>query len=373
VWTGLLTGLFIFVICLTGAVAVFRAEIDRALTPAKVVAPGPARASLDDLLAAARREFPGGEVTYINFPAAEHEAYSVWVERAGESHEVFADPYTGRVTGSRTGENFANVLRQLHVRFYYFGWQGRVVVGFFGLTLLVSTLTGLLIYARFIKGMRWWRVRRGRGPQVSSSDWHKLVGILSLAFNLVIAVTGAVLGLENLARYAPEVGKKLHPQPRREVLDNPPATLEGMIPAGEAVARARAALEGFEPTYVEMPVAGSSHFLVYGNDHNRLTNAGASFVVVDTRTGAVLDAHSARRAEPVTRAYNLMEPLHFGDFAGVPVKILYLLFGLTASFLSVTGYVVWALKALKRRRARRRSRAAPPAPARPAWQARAAD
>ena len=93
-----------------------------------------------------------------------------------------------------------------------------LLVGFFGLTLLLSTLTGLLIYARFIKGVKWWRVRRGRGPQVSSSDWHKLIGILSLAFNLVIAVTGAVLGLENLARYAPEVGEKLHPQPRREVL-----------------------------------------------------------------------------------------------------------------------------------------------------------
>src|SRR5207249_11033363 len=119
--------------------------------------------------------------------------------------------------GTRRGENFANVLRQLHLRFYFFGFWGRVVVGAFGVILLISTITGLLIYWRFMRGvfaqgLRFWQIRKG--PQLSTSDLHKLVGIGALVFNLVIAFTGAFLGLENLARYAPGVQQALQPRPR---------------------------------------------------------------------------------------------------------------------------------------------------------------
>src|SRR5690606_23541611 len=127
-------------------------------------------------------------------------------------NQLMVDPYTAEVLGTRDySASFVFVLRQLHLRFFAFGWQGRVVVGAFGLVLLVSIVAGLLIYGRFIRALpRWWSIRRGRGLQIAASDLHKLVGIVALAFNIVIASTGAVLGLENLARYSPRVSHALH-------------------------------------------------------------------------------------------------------------------------------------------------------------------
>ena len=44
-----------------------------------------------------------------------------------------------------------------------------------------------------------------------------------------------------------------------------------------------------------------------------------------------------------------MDPLHFGYWGGVASKALYLVFGLTTAFLSITGFVVWYMKTRKRR------------------------
>jgi len=351
-WAGLLTGLFIFVITISGAIAVFKEEIDLLLTPARRVEPASTPpASLDDILPAVQRAYTGARIESVNLPRNPHTAYSIFLDDGKQRTEVFVNPYSGALTGARTGETVANVIRQLHVRFYYFGAWGRVVVGVFGLALLVSTLTGVLIYGRFMKGvfaqgLRFWQIRTGRGLQVSASDWHKLIGILALAFNLVIAFTGAVLGLENLARYAPSVSRALHPQPDQR---HPPAATDRMVPLAQALRRARRALPGFEPTRLILPRADKNHFVIYGDNSGRFAREGASFVVIETSGGAVLQTHNSAGARAVTYTYNLVEPLHFGNFAGVPLKLIYLSFGLASSFLSVTGFIIWLRK---RRRAR---------------------
>ena len=45
-----------------------------------------------------------------------------------------------------------------------------------------------------------------------------------------------------------------------------------------------------------------------------------------------------------------MEPLHFGDFAGMWLKVAYCLLGATSGFLAISGFVLWMLKRRHRRR-----------------------
>ncbi len=350
-WTALVTGVFVFVLSLTGAVAVFRDEIDRLLTPARVVAPptpGAARAPLARALDAVRARHPGATLASLEIARDPTAALVVHVEEGRVRHEVFVDPYTARVTGARTGETVANVVRQAHVRFYFFGWQGRVAVGLFGVALLVSSVTGLLIYAPFMKGLAFGTIRRHR-LQLATADWHKLVGVLTLAFNVVIAVTGAVLGLENLQRYSPAAREALHPGPPAAVRASRPTSLAGAVPADTALARARAALPGVTFTRVELPAVGKGHYRLSGDHGTRWSQQDASEAVVETHTGRVLWTHDARAARPVTRAYNLSEPLHFGTFGGLPVRVLYALLGVASGALSITGYALWALKRRRRR------------------------
>jgi uncharacterized iron-regulated membrane protein len=42
-------------------------------------------------------------------------------------------------------------------------------------------------------------------------------------------------------------------------------------------------------------------------------------------------------------------PLHFGDWGGIPIKILYCFFGLAPAILSITGFIIWQKRNSKRK------------------------
>lgn len=357
-WTGLIVGLFLLIINLSGAIAVFKNDLDRLLTPAKVVRPGTAKASLDTVLENAKRAHAGTRIIGIVMPDHPDAAYVIdAVSEKRQRIEIFADPYTGSITGSRQGEHFANVLRQLHLRFYFFGFWGRVVVGVLGVVFLVSTITGLLIYWRFMRGvfsrgMHFWQIRKGF--QLSTSDWHKLVGIGAVVFNLILAFTGAFLGLENLTRYTPRVQEALQPRPRTLVRTN--AIRKSGAPrfkAGvdQSIRAAESAVPGFHANTINFP--GGDYTLIYGKRSGSFARDRASFVVVNA-AGEVVESFDQSRGTTTSRLYNLIEPLHYGSFGGsgwggTLVRSLYLALGLGSAFLSITGFLLWWLKWRKRR------------------------
>jgi uncharacterized iron-regulated membrane protein len=356
-WTGLLTGIVILFLSLTGTGLVFITEIDRALHSSFMTSNGSGpMIEPDSAVKSVKLAFPKANVSSLELPENEHAVYMAMTNRmkfSGETfNEVAVDPHSGVVLGKRDhSKSLAFILRQMHLRFFYFGWKGRVVVGFFGVLLLLSTITGLFIYSRFIKALpKWYSIRRERGFQISTSDWHKLIGITALAFNIVISFTGMVLGLENLARYSRPVSQAIHPTPPKGSVPKPPGQ-EPLVSAATAVAAARAAIPGFQPTQVNLATK-KRHYMVLGNIEGRKRMEGASEVGVNAVTGKPYFVSNAQTARLVTRAYYWMDPLHFGYWGGVFSQILYVFLGLTTGFLSVTGFIVWYMKVRRKPRAR---------------------
>lgn len=349
-WTGLFAAVFLFIVNFSGAIAVFKEEIDRLVTPAKVVRSASTKVSLDTVIGNVLGAFPGVQISRITLPRRPDAAVEILAVHQGIRTDIFADPYTGGVTGSRSGENLANVIRQTHLRFFFFGFWGRVVVGFFGFVMVVSVITGVLIYGRFMRGifsqgLRFWSIRKGL--QLATSDLHKLVGVVALAFNFLIGVTGAVLGFENLTRYTPGLRQSMHPRPL--VKANPAERAAGMtkVSYDAALRTASAALDGFEPSYIVTPVDATSTLVVYGNLRNDFARDGASFVAVNADGTQKVEIQSETRSTRVGWFYNFVEPLHYGYFGGVGLKIGYLLFGFTGAFLSLTGFLLWWYKERK--------------------------
>lgn len=355
-WTGILGGAFLLVILATGTVAVFKHEIDWLVTPALRVEPQAEKKTLEEMLSSVKTANPNAKINNISISDAANTAYIFSLGDDEESRKVvFVNQYTAEVAGERQGETLANVIRQTHVRFYAFGANGRIVVGFFGLILLLSSVTGLIIYFPFMKvvfkkGLHFWQLREGF--RAASSDLHKLIGIVTLVFNLILGATGAVIGLENLAKYYKPLQTAIHPSANKELK---PESLTNQISIDNAVESAKQNLQGFTPTNITLPQAGKNHFVLYGNVAGRFERKGASFLVVDTASGAVLQTHNAARVQTGVWLYNLNEPLHFGDFAGLWLKIIYFLFGLAGTGLTVTGFVLLYLRKRKPKKARQKA------------------
>ena len=69
--------------------------------------------------------------------------------------------------------------------------------------------------------------------------------------------------------------------------------------------------------------------------------ASTTRVTLDGATGRVRQVLDPRRAGLLKQIDALMEPLHFGDFGGLPLKWLYFFLGLTPAFLSLSGTLIW--------------------------------
>ena len=99
-WTGIGLGAYVFVICLTGSVLVYRNELYIAFSPQPVVVDG-AGASLgeDALERAARQAWPGHEVQEVRPGETPNHAVRITLSRDGDRIRRLFDPFTGEDLG----------------------------------------------------------------------------------------------------------------------------------------------------------------------------------------------------------------------------------------------------------------------------------
>jgi uncharacterized iron-regulated membrane protein len=356
-WVGLLSGLFLVVICVTGSVAVFRPEIERAVDyrglDFTVVPNGNPKISAGRAAATAQAAYPASTPQQVRFPAppgstqVHGDAYLVTLTQGrGKNVQVLVDPYRDAVIRQhKPVRGWGDWLRQLHVRFLYGSFWGRYIVGFFGLTMVFSTISGLMIFARF-NGNSWWpkRVRWGRGTRIVSADLHKLVGLGSVAFNIVFGLSGAVLGLEGI--YHKFIAEKPAVVRRASVARLPDGGIDGFIE------KARALVPDAQPSAILLNHARAGIVRVdLWPTTRHLVREASSYVTFDAKTAQPLEVYDATNVAAGVRLYYAMEPLHFGRLGGAMwVKLLWGLMGLTGGFLSITGFAIYVLRKCKPRR-----------------------
>jgi uncharacterized iron-regulated membrane protein len=365
-WLGIVNGLFLLTIAWTGSLAVFKDEIDWLLTPAvRADANQPAR-PLDEIVAAVQTRYPDRRVA-VHAPYGPHWSYTAFVYGDGSTRFLYIDPATATVAQDDEMRgytwNAGYFVRQLHIRMLMGLW-GRVLVGIFGVVLVLSVVTSLWIYRDWLRSLV--RVRRDAGRRIFHMDLHKAVGLWSLAFNLMFGITGAVLGIENVYNQILRASARTNspvsgPAPATAASTAPHVRLSRPSSLSETIAELTTADRSFTPTVFELTPAsapGKGTLIVRGDHPGALIAKDTSSYSIDLATGAIADAVDARRVGWWTYLYNVLDPLHFGYLGegagaaiGYVVKVIWALTGLAPGVLSITGGYMWWLR-------RQRSRAA---------------
>ena len=195
-FAGLLTLPFVLILCITGAIYLFKDEInDRAYPGLRFVtpeaqAPQPASA----LIAAAHAAQPGTVKTYLPAAAPGRSAEVRIATPEGAKASVFVNPWTAEVLGQQgdggaAGSPAMLLVRKLH-SLKYFGWVAeRIIEGVAGWMILLSA-SGLYLW--WPRGQRGGvvTVRGTPGRRVFWRDLHAVTGLCTGFFNLFLAVTG---------------------------------------------------------------------------------------------------------------------------------------------------------------------------------------
>lgn len=343
---GIVLGAALFVVCLSGTVALFVDEATPWSSPGLRVDGGTGAAGLDSQLSALRETFAAGPVAIVIAELdVEGGLTRISWRRPGDAHNriVRIDPSTGAALG---GEHAAwpAFLTDLHTDLLLPKPWGRYVVGLSGLVMLLSAATGILVHRKPLRQA--FTCRRGRSHLLRYTDWHKLMGLWGLPFHLMIAYTGALLGLAGIlivltggAAFDGDVAAAN----KAFQGETPPRAGEAAAPPrlDPLIADARARYPGRDPARVIVHHYGDAAATVKVDldDPGRLSQADTR-VVYDATTGAF------RRALPVEasvgrRTYAAITPLHYASYGGLALKLVYAVLGLGATLLSASGTLIW--------------------------------
>ncbi|RZI97324.1 MAG: PepSY domain-containing protein, partial [Rubrivivax sp.] len=332
-WSSLVCTAFMLLLCLTGLPLIFVHEIAH-LTGKAVELPQPqaqaSLATLDAVVAAGRARHPGRVVQYVSpdeedarlwyvtltpTPDPTDDYRSVAVD--GRSATVLAEP--------RFDEGFMYWMFKLHVDLFA-GLPGKLFLGFMGLLLVIAIVSGVVLYAPFMRKLDFGTVRQQSGPRTRWLDLHNLLGIVTLVWALVVGATGVINTWADLlikywqydqlsALLEPYKGQPVVPEAER-------------APLQRALSAAQAHLPEKTLTFIAFPGTAFSsphHVTFFMKGNTPLTSKLLQPVLVDARSAEVT---VAPELPWYITALLVSQPLHFGDYGGMPMKIIWTLLDL---------------------------------------------
>ena len=338
-WLGFIAGLGLFVIGLTGSALVFRDEID-GLVAARImrVTPTPqGRLSWDQLLAGAQRAWPQYEVTGFGPRRDARLADLVYVKQRGsnEFRGGTIDPYTGLALCNPMTANgtVTGVLLELHYT-WFADHIGILITGIFAVMLCLLGLSGLWLYRGFWRSF--FTLRWGRSARIFFSDLHKMLGISSVAFNLILGFTGAYWNLTHIA-----ADGLAHHDAEEDKSSG--SYFSDRISLETLVSAAATNLPGFQTQWISFPGKSGEPVTLWGKipSRNPFTDDYSSSVAFDALTGELKQVEDIRKAGLWTKITTSFRPLHYGTFGGLPIKILWSLGGLMPGTLAISGFMIW--------------------------------
>ncbi|MBY0419166.1 MAG: PepSY domain-containing protein, partial [Pararheinheimera sp.] len=219
--------------------------------------------------------------------------------------------------------------RNIHM-YLSLGSTGKIVVTSLSFLLLIILVSSFYVYRQ------WWRkgFQLPSGAKVSSrtfwSDWHKWTGIWCWGFILLIFLTGLWYFTEHfLLKF------KVDHYPKAPKLEQ--AVTHKALSLTELMQAAQQARPELDIRALNYPQSDKAPVVVTGQDDTLLVRDRANRIYLHPVTADVLKIQKGGELKPVAYISDMADPLHFGNFAGLGVKLLYFVFGLGFTFLVAGG------------------------------------
>jgi uncharacterized iron-regulated membrane protein len=334
---------FFLMLCVTGLPLIFHHEIEEALgheAPLPDVPAGTVTPPIDEIVTKALSARPGEVVRTLFFQEDRPVVIVYTAEKlsSGKNHSQFYDLRTGALVPPPPAEEgtFMWFMYELHTDLFL-GNNGMFFLGAMGVLMLAAIVSGIVVYAPFMRRIDFGTVRTDMSRRLKWLDLHNFLGIATVAWLLVVTFTGVFNTLDPLLAIQFRDGQlKDMTAPYKGA---PPLQRLGSVDV--AVATALKASPGMEVSSVEFPgtfFGTPHHYNVFMRGATPVSKRLIKPTLVDAQTGALTDT----RDMPLhIRALFLSRPLHFGDYGGLAMKIVWAVFDLVAIFVLISGLYLW--------------------------------
>ena len=346
-WTSLICTLFLLMLCITGLPLIFHDEIDdffKSEASARELPADTPQAPLSKLIDAAKARYPQRFVQVLNWDDDRANVINVFLSTTPEAPpgqrflKLSFDSRTAELIGEDAQQGgVMHAIRVIH-RDMFLGLPGELFLGVMGLLFVVAIVSGVVLYAPFMRRLEFGAVRRGGVLRVKWLDMHNLIGAVTLVWATAVGVTGVIntISLPLFTAWRAQV----MPELIAPHLGKPP--LAKLADIDDAVSTARRALDGNIPASVVLPTEARfgtpRHFLVWTKGSTPITSRLFTPALIDAETGKLV---TARGLPWYLRALQVSRPLHFGDYGGLPLKIIWALLDIAAIVVLGSGVYLW--------------------------------
>jgi len=334
---GLVSGLFILLMSLSGAALVFHEDIDTMQQPEFNVKDYN-NLTIDSAYNNLRQRFPYAQINSCRLPLNKEtvfifSVYDPSYKKGKKAMEIFLHPQTGGYLGTRGGSddmkhNFMSWLSKFHNSFHL-GKTGEWLLGFFALVFLLCIITGLILFRKSILA-----VLLFRKFVYKRNNLHQLIGVYALIFNLMIAVTGFWM-----QRYV--FKKEFYAVDNYTPVLKPSAVFPFKFDS--AFSEVKKQYPDFTGSVIYFAQGSKSKTAVYGSRSSNAFIHSKKFadVIFLDSAGSVSKTRFINEISSADRYDIINSQLHMGKFGGTGIKIIYFLFGLAGGLLSITGFLLW--------------------------------
>jgi uncharacterized iron-regulated membrane protein len=344
-WTSLICTLFLLMLAATGLPLIFHHEIDHLLgnTPEfKTMPADTPHLDLQQLVVAAEAHRPGEAMQYFGWDDDEPNGVTAIMAATAStepnsSHTFMLDARTGEAFEKPAANGgFTMVMLRLHTDMYAGPW-GMLFLGAMGVLFVVAIVSGVVLYAPFMRRLKFATVRQNKSTRVRWLDLHNLIGVVTLTWALVVGLTGVVNACADLVIAAwrnDSLAAMIAPY-----RDAPP--LLHRAPATRLLDIAEAAVPGMAADFIAFPgtrFSSEHHYAVFMKGATQLTSHLLTPVLIDAS-----DLHVTAIVDRpwYMNALGMSQPLHFGDYGGLPMKILWGLLDVLTIIVLGSGLYLW--------------------------------
>lgn len=369
-WTGILSGMALFIAFYAGALTVFKEPLQRWASPPAAQQPVP----LDQVQVLITRTLAADPSVARDFSIHLHDTPDLsgrmtWQVRqsAADDHDEAAlrhftaslDAHGAAVTHERQPSPLAFFIDVLHrvVGLPVDSDPNRWLMGVVASLYAVALVSGVVVLLpSLVKDF--FALRIGKNLKRMWLDAHNVVGIVSLPFHIVMALTAVVFAfhdqiyeVQDPLVHEGQWSTAFARSPKQPAVGpvRDPATL---LTPRQLVAVVRELAPGFEPSslqYLQVTTPRAA-VRVWGKDPVAVSpRARGGFVALDPYSGKVLNRDFQPGAQSTANLWiSSFFALHMAAFGGTVVQWLYFLLGLAGAWLFYTGNLLWVETRRKR-------------------------
>lgn len=337
-WLGLISGLVVFIVAVTGSIYCFEEEI-RSVTNKnllEVAQEDRPQKNISEIILIAQEAFPKPSIKNIRVKSDPEASVEVILK---DKTSIYINPYSGKILGSgnRDTDFFGTVLR-LH-RSLLLGEPGKIITGTSATIFIIMLISGIILWWPKSKSNRKAKFSLKKNAKLPRKiyDLHSVLGFYAAWILIFSATTGIIWSFdwaENTMYWLANSKKDVRRMHSKEI-----GATDFQVDI--ILANAKSLSPEAKDYFLNMPEDSTGVYKVNLQYANGGFFRKSDQFVYDRYTGELLQSKYFKTESTGEKIKATNYNIHTGKALGLPGQFLVFFAALIAASLPVTGFLIW--------------------------------